>query len=63
MIQDEGTIKSHYRNNAVAQTYIDERFSKPLGRVQHQIQVETINRVIRMYNISNVLEVAAAQPD
>lgn len=51
-------IKSLYQDDSVASGYIDERFSKPLGRVQHKIQVESINDVIRMYQIDNVLEVA-----
>jgi len=51
-------IKSLYQDDSVASGYIDERFSKPLGRVQHKIQVELINDVIRRYQIDNVLEVA-----
>lgn len=51
-------IKSLYQDDSVASGYIDERFSKPLGRVQHKVQVELINDVIRRYQIDNVLEVA-----
>lgn len=51
-------IRSFYQNDKVASKYIDERFSKPLGLVQHQIQVETIRNVISTYDINNVLEVA-----
>lgn len=51
-------IKSFYQDDRVASGYIDERFSKPLGRVQHKIQVESINNVIRRYQIDNILEVA-----
>ena len=51
-------VKSLYQDDSVASGYIDERFSKPLGRVQHKVQVELINDVIRRYQIDNVLEVA-----
>ena len=58
MSGNEKLIKSLYRNDRIASGYIDERFSKPLGRVQHKIQVESINNVIRRYQIDNILEVA-----
>ncbi len=51
-------IKSLYQNYRIASGYIDERFSKPLGRVQHKIQVGSINNAIRRYQIDNILEVA-----
>ena len=51
-------IKSLYQDDGIASGYIDERFSKPLGRVQHKIQVESINHAIRRYQIDNILEVA-----
>jgi len=58
MSGNEKLIKSLYQNYRIASGYIDERFSKPLGRVQHKIQVESINNVIRRYQIDNILEVA-----
>jgi len=51
-------IRSLYQNASVASGYIDERFSKPLGRVQHRIQVESINNTIHRYQIDDILEVA-----
>ncbi len=51
-------IKSLYQDDRIASSYIDERFSKPLGRVQHKIQMESINDAIRRYQIDNILEVA-----
>jgi len=51
-------IKSFYRNDKIASSYINDRFSKPLGQVQHKIQVETINNAIYKYNVEKVLEVA-----
>lgn len=58
MSGNEKLIKSLYQNDRIASGYIDERFSKPLGRVQHKIQVESINNAIRRYRIDNILEVA-----
>lgn len=58
LIHDEETLKAYYKDEALAREYIGERFVKPLGRVQHRIQVETINDVIRSYRIDNIAEVA-----
>jgi len=58
MIHDKETIMVHYQDSMVARGYITERFIRPLGRVQHHIQVETINNIIRSYQIEKILEVA-----
>ena len=54
----ENTIKTLYDHRTVAETYIDKRFSRPLGAVQHQIQLETLNDAIKDYNANRVLEIA-----
>ena len=51
-------IKSFYRNDRIAHSYIDERFSKPLGKIQHKIQVAIINNTIDKFNAQSILEVA-----
>jgi len=51
-------LRSLYQDDRVASGYIDERFSKPLGRFQHQIQVRLINNAIRLFQSDYVLEVA-----
>jgi len=51
-------IKSLYQDDLVASDYIDQRFSKPLGCVQHQIQIEIINNAIKNYKAEKILEVA-----
>lgn len=58
MINDSNRLKVIYRKEHMVRPYINERFSKPLGRVQHCCQVEFINRVIKEYNVRSVLEVA-----
>ena len=51
-------IKSFYRDYSIASSYIEERFSKPLGHVQHYIQLEAINNVINRFDVSKTLEIA-----
>jgi SAM-dependent methyltransferase len=58
MTLDAEIIQSLYRDDGVASNYVDERFSKPLGRVLHKMQIDSINSAIRSYQISHVLEVA-----
>jgi len=58
IIQGKEAIKSFYKDEELSGKYIEERFMKPLGRVQHQIQIEMINSMIRCYNIRNILEIA-----
>ena len=57
-ITDREAIRDHYQDNTIAHQYISERFARPLGRVQHQIQVKTINNTISFYHIDRILEVA-----
>lgn len=58
MTLDAKNIQSLYQDDGVAAKYIDERFSKPLGRVLHKMQIDSINSTIRFYRIGHVLEVA-----
>lgn len=58
MINDKETIRAHYEDDTVARGYITERFMRPLGRVQHRTQVETINNIIDYYQIESILEIA-----
>lgn len=55
---DQSRLTTHYQQKHVADSYIDERFSKPLGKVQHQYQVNYVNAVIKRYSINRVLEIA-----
>jgi ubiquinone/menaquinone biosynthesis C-methylase UbiE len=58
MIHDKETIKDYYQDDTVARDYIDERFMRPLGQIQHRTQIKTINHIISFYHIDRVLEVA-----
>ena len=58
MINTRENLKLLYQEDHIIEPYIDERFSKPLGRVQHCCQVDCVNRIIEEYNVKNVLEIA-----
>lgn len=55
---DQTRLTTHYQQKHVAESYIDERFSRPLGKVQHQCQVNYVNAVIKRYAINRILEIA-----
>lgn len=52
------TFKSFYDQRSIAEEYIETRFSRPLGVVQHRIQVQTINGAIRIYQAKHICELA-----
>ena len=58
MINTRENLKLLYQEDHIIEPYIDERFSKPLGRVQHCCQVDCVNRIIEEYNVKSVLEIA-----
>ena len=58
MINSSKQLKSLYQEEHIVRSYIDERFSKPLGRVQHCCQVDYVNRIIEEYNVKHILEIA-----
>jgi len=58
MNSDKATIKGIYDKKSVAEQYIHTRFSRPLGAVQHRIQVATVNEAIRQHEARSILEIA-----
>ena len=58
MINSSRQLGSLYQKDYIAKSYVDERFSKPLGRVQHQCQVECLNSIIERYKARYILEIA-----
>jgi len=58
MISEKAKIKTIYDQKTVAEEYIHTRFSRPLGAVQHRIQVQTVNDAIKTYNVKRILEIA-----
>lgn len=57
-VQDEQHVTSLYDDAAVATTYLQMRFQHAWSRLLHQRQVAVINRVIRRYQPTTVLELA-----
>jgi len=51
-------LKAFYDQRDIAEAYTGTRFSRPLGIVQHRIQVETLNKTIAIYNAQHLLEIA-----
>lgn len=58
MNHDKAKIQTLYDCKSVAEEYIRIRFAKPLGAVQHRIQVRAINQTIHNYKARNILEIA-----
>ena len=58
MNDERDKIKTLYDRKSVAEEYIRIRFAKPLGAVQHRIQVRAVNQTIRNYKARNILEIA-----
>ena len=58
MINSITQLASLYQKDYIAESYVGERFSKPLGRVQHQCQVECLNGLIKQYEARYILEIA-----
>jgi len=58
MISEKAKIKTIYDHKSVADRYIHARFSRPLGAVQHRIQVQSVNDAIKTYKARRILEIA-----
>jgi hypothetical protein len=54
----ESSVASLYNNEAVATTYIQNRFSSAWGKILHASQVRQINDAIRDYQPHTILEIA-----
>jgi ubiquinone/menaquinone biosynthesis C-methylase UbiE len=55
---DHAQIKGIYEQKSIAERYTRTRFSRPLGAVQHRIQVQTMNQAIKRYKPRSLLEIA-----
>ena len=51
-------VAKYYQSTLVADEYIQKRFSDPLNQVEHQRQVEILNKIILQYKVKDVLEFA-----
>lgn len=57
-ISNSNDIKKYYKDSQLAEKYLGDRFSHPLGRVLHEKQVKTVNRYIEKYKLQKILELA-----
>ncbi len=58
MIQGVSEIREAYRDDAVAQDYVAQRFVEPLGALLHDRQAAALKQVIATYAPHHVLEIA-----
>jgi SAM-dependent methyltransferase len=58
MIRSPEDIREAYRDAAVAETYIDQRFGQPLGALLHSRQVRFLKRLLAKQRPGRVLEIA-----
>lgn len=57
-IKTRKDLKEYYFNKDLVDTYIEDRFKDPLGKILHTSQVEVINNAIKEYNVKDLLELA-----
>lgn len=58
MIRGHAEIREAYRSEAVARTYVQERFREPLGALLHERQVGALVQTIRHERPKRILELA-----
>ncbi len=58
MIQGVTAIRDAYRDDVVAERYVEERFRQPLGALLHSRQVDAVRRVAGQPGVNHVLEIA-----
>ena len=54
----ETELMDAYRDDEVAETYVEHRFESELNRLLHDCQVQTVNRWIRQTSPRSILEIA-----
>ena len=51
-------LKEYYFNKDLVDSYIEDRFKHPLGRILHESQVDVVNTAIQEYTVKDLLELA-----
>ena len=51
-------VKDWYKRKDIAQKYLKGKFSSPLGKLRHEINVKTINLFLKKSKARNVLDLA-----
>lgn len=57
-IESRQELKEYYFDKNRVDSYIEERFKRPLGRILHEAQVEMVNETINTYQARHVMELA-----
>jgi hypothetical protein len=57
-ITERKQVLDYYKKEEVAQGYIKKRFTEPLNFIEHNRQVDLINKIIANYNCNKILEFA-----
>lgn len=56
IISGRKNVAQYYSNYLRASSYIDERFTRPIGKFIHQSQIRFINRLIRRHSVKTVVD-------
>ena len=57
-VETPADIANYYKKNSVANNYIKKRFTDPINALEHQKQVNVINKIIFETNSKKILEFA-----
>ncbi len=57
-VEGKKNIRDYYKDKKLVDEYIETRFKIPIGLVEHKQQVNFVKKVIKDYNLKNVLEIA-----
>jgi len=58
MFRGSTEIRDAYRDETIARTYLDQRFSQPLGALLHARQAKALTRVVSRVEPKAILEIA-----
>jgi len=58
MIKGKGPLIEYYNKKNVASTYDNKRFTNTFGKLQHEMEVRIINRVVSKFKNPKLLEIA-----
>ncbi len=57
-IETRNDLKEYYFEKGRVETYVDDRFKDPVGKILHTTQVDVVNKAIKEYHVKELLEFA-----
>ncbi|MCP4370743.1 MAG: methyltransferase domain-containing protein [Deltaproteobacteria bacterium] len=57
-IKTRKDLKEYYFDKDLVDTYIEDRFKDPLGKILHETQVNVVNKAIKEHHVQELLEFA-----